>query len=158
MQASHPLGVAVGQIVVDRDDVDALAGQRIEVGGQRGDQRLAFAGAHFGDLAVVQDHAADQLHIEVAHAEGALAGLAHDREGLRQERVQRLALGHAFLEFAVLPRSASSDSALIPSSSALILRTACEYCLISRSLRLPKIFLSRPGIILGTVKEAAKLV
>jgi hypothetical protein len=60
---------------------------------------LPSPGAHFGNLAVVQDHAADQLHVEVPHAEGPFAGFAHDREGFRKERVQRLALGHAFLEF-----------------------------------------------------------
>jgi hypothetical protein len=40
---------------------------------QRGDQGLALAGAHLGDLALVQHHAADQLHVEVAHAEHARA-------------------------------------------------------------------------------------
>ena len=29
--------------------MDALAGERVEIDGQRGDQRLAFAGAHLGD-------------------------------------------------------------------------------------------------------------
>jgi hypothetical protein len=35
--------------------VHALAGQRIQVHRQRGGQGLAFAGAHLGNLAVVQD-------------------------------------------------------------------------------------------------------
>jgi hypothetical protein len=60
------------EVVVDRDDVHALAGQRVQVGGQRRDQRLALAGLHLGDLAVVQHHAAEQLHVEVAHAQRAL--------------------------------------------------------------------------------------
>ena len=88
----HPVGVALREVVVDGDDVHALAGQRIEVGRQRRDERLAFAGAHFGDLAVVQRHAADQLHVEVAHLQRALAGLAHDGERLGQQRVERLAV------------------------------------------------------------------
>ena len=67
VDAPHPVGVALREVVVDRDDVHALAGQRVEVRRQRRDERLAFAGAHFGDLAVVQRHAADQLHVEVAH-------------------------------------------------------------------------------------------
>jgi len=37
------------------------------------DQRLTFTGAHFGDLAVMQDDAADQLHIEVARYSGSPA-------------------------------------------------------------------------------------
>jgi 1-acyl-sn-glycerol-3-phosphate acyltransferase len=70
---AHPGGIAARQIVVDGHDVHALAGQGVEIGGQRGHQGLALAGAHLGDLAVVQHHAADQLHVEVAHAEHALA-------------------------------------------------------------------------------------
>ena len=67
------------------------AGQRVQVGRQRRHQRLALAGAHLGDLAVVQHHAADQLHVEMAHAERALARFAHHREGFRQQLVERLA-------------------------------------------------------------------
>ena len=32
VDAAHPLRVALGEVVVDRDDVDAVAGQRVEVG------------------------------------------------------------------------------------------------------------------------------
>jgi hypothetical protein len=53
--------------------MDALAGERVEIDRQRRDQRLAFAGLHLGDLALVQDHAADQLHVEMALAEVRLA-------------------------------------------------------------------------------------
>ncbi len=42
------------------------------------------------------------------------------------------------LNSAVLAFSASSDSAEIDGSSALICRTTVPYCLSSRSLRLPK--------------------
>ena len=66
--------------------------ERVQVDRQRRDERLALAGAHFGDLAVVQRHAADQLHVEVAHLQRALAGLADDGEGLGQQRVERLAV------------------------------------------------------------------
>ena len=90
---AHPLGVALGQIVVDRDDVDAAAGERVEVAGKRGDEGLAFAGLHLGDLAGVQDDAADELDVEVAHADGALAGLTDDGEGLGQDGVERLLFG-----------------------------------------------------------------
>ncbi len=85
---AHPLGVALGEVVVDGDDVDAVAGERIQVAGKRGDQRLAFAGLHFGDLALVQHHAADHLDVEVAHADDATAGFAHDGEGFGQEVVE----------------------------------------------------------------------
>ena len=43
----------------------------------------------------MQDHAADQLDVEVAHAQHPAGRLAADREGLGQQRVDRLALGDA---------------------------------------------------------------
>ena len=89
---AHPFAVALGQIVVDRHHMHAFAGQRIEIDGQGGDQGLAFAGLHFGDVAVVQHHAADQLHVEMALAQGALGRLADHRKGFRQQVVQGLAL------------------------------------------------------------------
>ncbi len=85
---AHPLGVALGEVVVDGDDVDAAAGEGVEVAGQRGDEGLAFAGLHLGDLALVEDDAADQLDVEVAHADDAAAGFADDGEGFGQEVVE----------------------------------------------------------------------
>ena len=99
---AHPLGVAAGQVVVDGDDVNALALERVQVGRQRGDERLAFAGLHLGDLALVEHGAADQLHVEVPHVEHAAAGLAHDGEGLGQQVVERLAVGEALAELGGL--------------------------------------------------------
>ena len=89
---AHPFGVAAGQVVVDGDDMHALAGERVQVGGERRHQRLALAGPHLGDAAFVQHHAADQLDVEVALAEHALGGLAHRREGRHQDVVERPAL------------------------------------------------------------------
>jgi hypothetical protein len=88
--------------------VHALAFQRVEVDRQGRDQGLALAGAHLGDLARVQHHAADQLHVVVAHAEHAAAA-SRDREGLGQQRVERLAGGHARRNSAVLACSAASE-------------------------------------------------
>ena len=95
----HPVRVALRQVVVDRDHVHALAWQRVQVRRQRRDQRLAFAGAHLGDLALVQHHAADQLHVEVAHAERAARRLADSREGFGQHVVEGLAVGEPLAEF-----------------------------------------------------------
>ena len=102
VDAAHPLGVAAGQVVVDRDDVDALAFERVEIGGQRGDERLAFAGLHLGDRAVVEHHAADELDVVVPHVEHAAAGLADDGEGLGQQVVERLASAEPLTELGGL--------------------------------------------------------
>ena len=85
---THPGGIAARQVVVDRDHVHALAFEGVEVDRERGDQGLALAGLHLGDLALVQHDAAHQLHVEVALAEGPLGGLAHRRERLDQQVVE----------------------------------------------------------------------
>ena len=87
---THPLRVAPGQVVVDGDDVDAAPGQRVEDRRQRRDEGLALAGPHLGDLALVEDGAAHELDVEVAHAERPLHGLAGHREDLGQDVVEGL--------------------------------------------------------------------
>ena len=57
IQTAHPLRVPVGQVVVDRHHVYALAAERIQVHRQSGCQRFTFTGAHLGNLALVQGHA-----------------------------------------------------------------------------------------------------
>ena len=104
VEASHPLRVALREVIVDRDHVHALALERVEVDGQRRDERLAFAGAHLGDAAVVQAHAANELHVEMAHAEHAARALAHDSERLRQDVIERLAVLQPLTELVRLAR------------------------------------------------------
>ena len=81
VELAHPLGVTTREVVVDRDHMNALALEPIQVTGKRGNQRLALAGLHLGDLALVQHDSADQLHVIVAHSKNALASLA--RHGVR---------------------------------------------------------------------------
>ncbi len=101
---AHPVGVATCQVIVDRDNVHALARQRIQIDGERSGQGFALARAHLGNLARVQHHAADQLHIEMAHPEHAPRRLATDGKSLWQERVEGLAVGDALAKFVGLGR------------------------------------------------------
>ncbi len=102
VQLAHLRGVATCQVVIDGDHMHALAFQRIEVHRAGGGQRLAFAGAHFRDLARMQHHAADQLHIEMAHAEHAHRGFAADRKCFGQQLVQRFAFADTGAELVGL--------------------------------------------------------
>ena len=77
-----PLGIALGEVVVDRDDVDATAGQAVEVCGQRGHERLPLAGLHLRDLSTVQDHTAQHLDVVVALAERTTHGLPDRGKGI----------------------------------------------------------------------------
>ena len=98
VQASHPGRITRGQVIVHRHHVHALAGQCVQVHGQGAGQGLAFAGAHFGDLAVMQSHAAEHLHVEMAHLHHALGTFAHHGKSFGQQVVQRFAARHPVLE------------------------------------------------------------
>jgi hypothetical protein len=95
---AHPLGVALGQVVVDRDDVHALAGQRVEVGGQGGHQGLALTGAHLGDVPAVQRGTAHDLDVEMPLAQGPLGRLTDGCEGLGKHVVEGFSVGQALTE------------------------------------------------------------
>ena len=90
MDAAHPLGIALGEVVVDGDDMHALAGECIEIRGQRGDEGLALTRAHLGDVAQMQRPATHELDVVVALTEGAACRLAHRGEGLGEEVVEGL--------------------------------------------------------------------
>ena len=103
--------VAAGEVVVDGHEVDALAadgvavlvarGEAVQDHRQGGGERLALAGLHLRDRAVVEDHAADQLDVEVALAEGALAGLARERERLVEQLLEGSAVQVALAQAGV---------------------------------------------------------
>ena len=88
VDAAHPLGVAPGQVVVDGDEVDAVAAEAVEVRRQGRHQGLALTGLHLGDPAEVQRRAAHDLHVVVALADGPPRRLAHHGEGLDGDVVE----------------------------------------------------------------------
>ena len=92
VELTHPLGVALRQVVVHRDEVHAATGERVEVRGQRGDEGLALTGLHLRDPAEVQCGAAHDLHVEVTLAERAHARLPDRGERLGQDVVEVLLL------------------------------------------------------------------
>ena len=88
MNATHPLGVALGKVVVDGDDVNTLARKRIEVRGQRGNERLALTCAHLGDVPEMKGGAAHELNVVMPLPEGSACRLSNRGESLRQEVVE----------------------------------------------------------------------
>ena len=75
--------------------MNAAALKCARIDGKRRDERLAFAGLHFGDTAFEENLAAHDLDVEVAHAEHALAGLADDRKRFGQQVIEQLACREA---------------------------------------------------------------
>ena len=68
----------------------ATPGEGVEVGREHGHQGLAFTGLHFGDAALMQHDAADELHPEGLHAQYTPGGLPRGGKGLGQNVVQGL--------------------------------------------------------------------
>ena len=88
----HPLRIALGQIVVDGDEMGAVTGETVEVHGHGRHQGLALAGLHLRDVAVVEHDAAHHLDIEGTHPERPPGALPVHREGFEQEVVEQLAV------------------------------------------------------------------
>ena len=103
VERTHPFGIAACQIIVHRDQMRAASSQGIQIERQRRDQSFAFARRHFRDPAAMQNHPADQLHVEVHHvprhrliadAEGLLSifqtsrSVLHGRERFRQNLIE----------------------------------------------------------------------
>ena len=92
VQRSHPLHVAAGQVIVNRDDVHALSDQRIQIGRQCRNQRLTFTGDHFSNSAAMQHHATNQLHVIVPHLQKAFTALTTNSKCFGQNVVSRFTI------------------------------------------------------------------
>ena len=77
----------------------ALAGKGIQIHGQRGHQRFAFTGLHFGNAAAMQRNAADDLHREGLHAQHTPVRFAANGKSFGQKIIQRFTLGQTLAEF-----------------------------------------------------------
>ncbi len=108
IDATHPLRVACGQVIVYRNNVHVIARQGIEIAGQRGNECFTFAGFHLGDFAIMQGHATNKLHIKVAQPDSTRACLTYSSKGFRQyiielfARIEPLAKLNSFMSQIVI--------------------------------------------------------
>src|SRR6187455_296246 len=107
----------------------AASGEGIEIDRHGGDQRLAFAGLHLSDAALMQHHAANQLHVEMTLAERALGGLGTVAKASGIRSSSSAPASTRARKSAVRARNSSSVSAATSGSSALICATAGPYFL-----------------------------
>ncbi len=103
VDATHELRLIGGQVVVDGHNMDALAGDRVQVGGQGCHEGLTFTGLHLRDVAQMKGSAAHDLHVVVALAERAHRGLSHGGEGFWQKVIERFTGVVARAELLGLP-------------------------------------------------------
>ncbi|CAI8247583.1 MAG: Uncharacterised protein [Prochlorococcus marinus str. MIT 9313] len=64
------------------------ASEGIEVARQSGYKSLPFTGLHLTNLTLMQHHAADQLHIEMTHAEHPFSSLTHNSKGFWEQLIK----------------------------------------------------------------------
>ncbi|EKD40736.1 MAG: hypothetical protein ACD_74C00213G0003 [uncultured bacterium] len=98
VELAHPFGITPGQIIVDRDHMHPAPGEGVEIYRQGGGQGFALAGFHLGDLALMEDDAADELHIEMPHAQNPPGRLPADGKGLGQQAVEGYSGGEPLFE------------------------------------------------------------
>ena len=108
VDALVPLGIALGEVVVDGDEVHALTEdapvmrldgwERVQVEREARDERLAFACLHLGDVALVQHDPAHHLDVEHALVGLPQARLTHGCERLEEKVVELLAVRQALPE------------------------------------------------------------
>src|SRR5437867_10957592 len=102
MDRTHPVPVTASEVVVDGDHVYALLGEGVQVGCERGHERLAFTRSHFGDSALMEHHSAEQLDVVMTLSDDAAGRFSDDREGFGEERVKVLTREVATFEFGCL--------------------------------------------------------
>src|SRR3989338_7196660 len=97
---SNPHRVTAGKIIVHRDDMDPFPRECIQICWKRRDESLAFTGAHFGNIAIMEHHASNELDVEVALTERATRRFTDDSECLWRKRVEFDTLRQPFFEFS----------------------------------------------------------
>src|SRR3989344_838987 len=85
---AHPAGVATGEVIVDGDEVNAAAGKSIENNGGNGGKSLAFSRFLFGNLALVESQAGQQLDVERTHLQSPDERLAGKGKNFGQDIVE----------------------------------------------------------------------
>ncbi len=70
----------MGQVIVDRDDVAAAAGESAEKRGERCGEGFALARLHLGDMPLEEGDASLNLHEEVLEAQLATGRFADESE------------------------------------------------------------------------------
>ena len=99
MDLSHPLRITLSQIVIDRDDVDSLAIQRIQICRRCGYQSLSFTGPHLRDSSLMQHDTADQLYREMLHIQSPARRFPNRSKCLRQNIIQSFPCCQTLLKY-----------------------------------------------------------
>ena len=77
IERSHPLGISLGEVVVDGHHMYSLAGQGIKEHRKGCHEGLSLSCRHLGDLTLMQDDTTDELNVIVHHIPCHLVSTGH---------------------------------------------------------------------------------
>ena len=111
IERSHPLGVTLGQIVVDGHHVNTVAREGIQEHRERSHEGLTFTRCHFRNLTLMEHGTTEELHVIVDHVplqvvtaghpmvviDGLVAVDIHEVLGGSQFAVEIIGCNHYFL-------------------------------------------------------------
>ena len=89
---AHPFRVAACEVIVYRNDVNALACKRVKIGRQSRNERFTFTCSHLRDTPLMKGDTADKLDVEMSHSEHAPACLANGGESFGKNIVERFVI------------------------------------------------------------------
>jgi hypothetical protein len=75
---AHPLAVSPRQVIVHSHNMNTPSGEGVQVGGQDSYKGLSLSSAHLRNLALVENHASNELRIKRAQTQHAAGALADD--------------------------------------------------------------------------------
>ena len=99
VEFAHPIGVTGGEIIVYRNDVNALSRKCVEIGRKRSHQSFTFARCHFGNTSLVKRYTAEKLNVKVAHAQNSRRRFSDRGVCLGQNRLELFAVGYPLFKF-----------------------------------------------------------
>ena len=67
VERTHPFGIALGEVVIDRNDMYTFASKGIEVNRECGNERLTFTRLHFGNITAMQCGTTHELNVVMNH-------------------------------------------------------------------------------------------
>ena len=96
---SHFIGLCFCQVVIDRYNVNALSGQRIQISCNTCNQSFTFTGLHFGNTPLMQDNCTNDLYRERFFSKDTVSRFTNRRQSLRFHAFQSFAVFQTISEF-----------------------------------------------------------
>ena len=97
VELAHPLGVTASEVVVDGNDMNAVACKTVEVCGEGSNKSFTFTCFHLGDTSLMKNDSADNLNGIVLHTEHSVACLTANSKCVGKNIVCSFTVCKAFL-------------------------------------------------------------